>query len=362
MSARKEKRTRLSWTRAAGSATAINCRSPRRAPHAGSAICTSATASARTSEKCPSSTIMGGGCSRNACADRWPEGRLGTRRRLGAGRPDHCGTATGRMRRPRRSASIALPDGRAAAGRARYICASLLHISLDFAGVFPNALRLQRLGHFWRHVVLVVLGKYDVGKEMPSTIELAFGHDALALAKEIRKDPGVADRDGLGLIGNGEFNLHAGTALEATLGHKAAQANALARRNGSFHHLPWREEEDDRVAQGDRDQEHRERKHGEGQDDKHGAALLAGHGWVPRGPAALACLVLSGEPGARPPRFPDRQGAEAGAGRGRRRFCQTVMSRGRGFWRVRRARPTPSRPWGSAGAPGQARRGRHPCG
>src|SRR5262249_35514819 len=236
-------------TRAAGSATAINCRSPRRAPHAGSAICTNATARASTSEKCPSSTIIGGGCSRNARADRRPEGPLGMRRRVGqgafgwqcgrdhlAGPPDRCQTSARRAR----SAAMALPDGGAAAGRARQIYASLLYVSLDFAGVFPNALLLQRFGDFRRHVVLVVFGKYDVGKEMPSTIEFAFGHDALALAKEIRKDADVADRDGFGLIGNGEFDLHADAALEATLGHEAAQAKALARRDGSLHHLLWR--------------------------------------------------------------------------------------------------------------------------
>src|SRR5262249_44067026 len=101
--------------------------------------------------------------------------------------------------------------------------------------------------------VLIVFGKYGIGKEMPSTIELAFGHDALALAEEIRKDTPVADRDGLGPIGNGEFDLHASTALEATLGHEATQANALARRHRSFHHRRWRGEEDARVARGDRD-------------------------------------------------------------------------------------------------------------
>src|SRR5215471_5125447 len=362
MSARKEKRTRLSWTRAAGSATAINCRSPRRAPHAGSAICTSATARASTSEKCPSSTIIGGGCSRNARADRRPEGPLGMRRRVGQGA---IGWQCGRNRPtgPPDRCQTSATDGGAAAGRARQIYASLLYISLDFAGVFPNALLLQRFGHFRRHVVLVVFGKYDVGKEMPSTIEFAFGHDALALAKEIRKDADVADRDGFGLIGNGEFDLHADAALEATLGHEAAQANALARRDGSLHHLLWREKEDDRVAQGDRDQEYRDRKHGDGKEDKHGAALLAGHGWGPRaGPAAPARVIFSEEPGSPHPGSPHRQRADVGAGRGRRRFWRAIMNRGRGFWRARRARPTPSRRWGSAGGPGQARRGRHPCG
>src|SRR5262245_726984 len=330
MSARKEKRTRLSWTRAAGSATAISWRSRRRAPHAGSAICTSATASARTSEKCPSSTIMGGSRSRTLRADRARAGPHGAGRRL---------------------------------EWVRQIFASWPHVSIDFAGVFPNALRLQGFCHFRRHVVFVVFGKYDVGKEMPSAIELAFDHDAWPLAEEIRKDASVADRDGLGRIGDGTFDVHAGAALEATLGHEAAQANALARRDGSFGHLLWCEEEDDGVAQGDRDEEHGERKHRDGEEDKHGTTPLAGHGWGPRAwPSAPASLTLSGEPNRPHCGFPRRHREEGGAGRGRRRFSKVIMSRGRGFWRARRVRPTPSRRWGSAAAPGQARRGRHPCG
>ena len=44
---------------AAGPAMAIIAGSRRSAPHSGSTVCTSATISARTSAKCPSSTIIG---------------------------------------------------------------------------------------------------------------------------------------------------------------------------------------------------------------------------------------------------------------------------------------------------------------
>ena len=58
----------------------------------------------------------------------------------------------------------------------------------------PDALLLQRLDHFARHVALVVLGEHGVGGEAPSAADHALGDDALPFAEEVGKDAAIGDR------------------------------------------------------------------------------------------------------------------------------------------------------------------------
>ena len=54
--------------------------------------------------------------------------------------------------------------------------------------LLPDALGLQAVGHFLRHVGLVVLGQHAVGDEHAVRPEAAFGDDALLLAEQVRQD------------------------------------------------------------------------------------------------------------------------------------------------------------------------------
>src|SRR5262249_11229482 len=161
------------------------------------------------------------------------------------------------------------------------------------------------------------------------------GHHALALAEEIWEDAGVADGDGLHLIGDGELHLHASAALEATLGHEAAQANAPARWNGLLRHLPGREKADDRVAQGDGHQQHGKREHADAKDDKDGTALLAGHGSGPRAGLSPTPTLVPPRTASRADAHPVRDGpADKGVEHRRRRWLREIMNQGPGSWRA----------------------------
>ena len=49
-----------------------------------------------------------------------------------------------------------------------------------------DAFRLQRLGDFRRHVILIVLGQHAVGDEGALGRELALGDDALSFLEQVR--------------------------------------------------------------------------------------------------------------------------------------------------------------------------------
>src|SRR4029079_8072098 len=61
----------------------------------------------------------------------------------------------------------------------------------------PVALLLQRIGDFFRHVGLVVLGEHIVGFEGPLAVERTLGHDALPLAKEVRQQALIGNLDSI---------------------------------------------------------------------------------------------------------------------------------------------------------------------
>src|SRR5690606_2436905 len=155
---------------AAGSATAIRRSWPVRAPINGSIACASASASASTNAKWPSSTVIGG--------------------------------------------SLAPGVG----GR----CASFR---------LPYALFLQPLGHFPRHVVLVVLGEHAVGDEDAVRAEAALGHNPRPVAEQVWQDARVADLDGVLRIGNGKRDLQPLPARNRSVLDETAQADALPRRD-----------------------------------------------------------------------------------------------------------------------------------
>src|SRR5262245_23794906 len=274
--ARKEKANRVSWAKAAGGATAISRASPTRAPQAGNSICTTATPSARTSAKCPSSMIIGGRCSGPG---------LDGRGRPARGRP-RCARLRGYRRRP------------AAAGVCSRSSFLRLPFALDLVGLrgptLPDALLLERLGDFGGHVGLVMLGEHGIGQKASRGIERALGDDALSLAEEVRQNARIAHGDGAGFVGDGKLDRAAGTALDAAGSDQAPKANALAGANAFLRDFARRVEEDDGVAQRNEHERDGKAQDGNPNADDDCATLFAGHEPRPR----LAAKALS-SPNAR---------------------------------------------------------------
>ncbi len=146
-----------------------------------------------------------------------------------------------------------------------------------FRVALPHAFLLQGGGDLGRHVVLVVLGKDRIGGEYAGGIETAFGDDALAFPEEVGQHARVADRYRARRVRDGELHRQARAALHRTLFDETAKPDALARRDVLLDHVARGVEEDDRVFQGEHDEEHGEREDGDTPDDEDAAALLSGH-------------------------------------------------------------------------------------
>src|SRR5262245_18636740 len=260
---RNEKLNKVSWARAAGGATAISLTSPTRAPQAGSSICTTATASARIRAKWPSSMIMAHPARRAARG----RGRPRQASVAGGPAPARCGAAGARSRQaPARSPCLLSSP------------ASFLHALLGrAAGTLPHTLLLQGLGHFRRHVGLIMLGEHGIGQQAARSIQGALGDNTLTLAEEVRQNAGIGDLDALGGIGYGELDGAAAAALEAAERNQAAEANALARANALLCHFARGVEEDDGIAQGQQHQQHGDAEDGHADADEKRAPLLTGH-------------------------------------------------------------------------------------
>ena len=221
--------------------TPIRRASPVRAPQAGSAICTSATASARMRAKCPSSTIMGLIPVRRHSPPPCGAG-------LAWGAPGRPGADMSvRSRRHRHSPHPPSRGGEFCAARlAPY--RSFRHRALGLA-VLPDALLLEGLGDFGGHVVLVVLGEHGVGEEAARRHRAAFGHHALALAEEVGKNAGVADGNGLGGVGDGELTVVPAPRLTLPSATRPPRRMRLPGGMCFSDHVLGRVEEDDGVAQ-----------------------------------------------------------------------------------------------------------------
>src|SRR5262245_56178655 len=258
---RNEKLNKVSWARAAGGATAISLTSPTRAPQAGSSICTTATASARISAKWPSSMIMAHPTRTAQGRKRpWQGGLAAT------GEPASARSGAGARRAPAQSPHL------------HSWAASFLHALLGRgAGTLPHTLLLQGLGHFRRHVGLIMLGEHGIGLQAARCIQCSLGDDSLAFAEQVRQNAAIGDLDALGGIGYGELDGAAGAALEAAGRDQAAEANALARPDALLRHFARGMKEDDGVAQGEQHQQHGDAQDGNADANEKCAPLLTRH-------------------------------------------------------------------------------------
>ncbi len=114
--------------------------------------------------------------------------------------------------------------------------------------VLPVALLLQRVGHFLRHVILVVLGEHRVGAERCRIDHHALRHHALPFTKQIGKDAAIADAHHVLAVGDVECRIHVLADDGAGL-HQSAEPDAGAGRQLLLDHVGRRIEEHDGIAQ-----------------------------------------------------------------------------------------------------------------
>src|SRR5580704_12242184 len=105
---------------------------------------------------------------------------------------------------------------------------SSLHRVLLLVRVLPMPLLLQGVGNFLGHVGFVVLGEHVVGPKYACAIECAFRHDALPLAKQVRQNTLIGDRDRPMAVGHLEADRKTVTAGHASGRDEPAKPNAGA--------------------------------------------------------------------------------------------------------------------------------------
>src|ERR1700675_1464134 len=132
---------------------------------------------------------------------------------------------------PVRDVRLARSPQRSLGTGGRCIDIRLLAVSL-----FPEPLFLQRVRNFLGHVSFIMLGERGVGPEHAGGVERAFGDDALPLAKQIRENSVIGNRQRRAAVGNPEANREVVAMYQRARLHQPSQAEPPARCNMFFGH------------------------------------------------------------------------------------------------------------------------------
>lgn len=169
--------------------------------------------------------------------------------------------------------------------------------------LLPEALVLQPVGDFLRHIILVMLGQNAVGHEtVGGGIKNAFRHHALPLTEKIGQDAGIADRHVCFTVRHGKAHRTALATLDRAFRHQTAKADAGAGIDWRLLQIGRHVEIGDGLAEGEHDEQHRR------DDEAHAAAddcepfLFAGHCVTPCG-IARPCPSMRTGPAETPNSF-----------------------------------------------------------
>src|SRR5271156_6564983 len=141
---------------------------------------------------------------------------------------------------------------------------------------------LQRIGHFLRHVGLVMFGENRIGIEQARAVERALSDDALPFAEQIGQYALVCDGYLVAAVGNVEADFQIVAADQASDLYQSAEPNASARCDMLLRHVTRRIKEHDRIAECIEHERNGDCEHAEPAADQDKASALTGHCfWFP---------------------------------------------------------------------------------
>ena len=117
--------------------------------------------------------------------------------------------------------------------------------------------RLERIGDFLGHIILVVLGQNVCGEKRAVSDDATLGDNALPLAEKVGQNAGIKRRHFRSAVMDDE-HVVLSVLLPGLFEHQPAQPDRRARRNLAFGNFRRRIEKHNLVAQCSEDQSDRQ--------------------------------------------------------------------------------------------------------